>query len=583
MLREYHLENFKAFAGPETIPIRPITLIYGPNSSGKSSILQSLLLLKQTLEEADSSTPLLPKGKLVDLGNYREFIHRHEVSREFSFKVLFSPDFFSSNSKQMLPYWLHQGWFPMGLKVRFTCEEEARSVSFFQVDIFVGDESLPVISYNTVRFPDEQMMTLTKIYPKHEYWREWWIGVKRYIRQELDRGEVESVFHKNDLEYEPFTDFRQDLENYPLEKALEDLQEESWLSPIDYRTFLPVGKRAEFLGSKRLEQLIQKATALDAASPEIKCELLEQLSKQIEQLERRKQSNQGFSSIDPQEGSPEESPFVVDLNYYSINAPRREQAFSWDRLNMLPLTSHVCSVFRHLVEDMIHLGPLRNYPERHYVFGGDISEGVGRSGERMPDILFKNPELVNLVNAELDRLGFGYELKMSTLRDEDSNHSNVFALRVVDKQTDVSANVQDIGFGFSQVLPIIVQSLLSQNKTLLIEQPEIHLHPALQAELGDLFIKSALGEQKNTFILETHSEHLLLRIMRRMRETANGTLPAGIPPVRPEDVAVLYVERDEQQSIVREMPLNERGELVKAWPGGFFEEGLREVLPTYDR
>ncbi|MGH9425864.1 MAG: AAA family ATPase, partial [Terriglobia bacterium] len=74
MLREYQLTNFKAFAGPETIPIRPITLIYGPNSSGKSSILQSLLLLKQTLEEANIATPLLPKGKLVDLGDYREFI-----------------------------------------------------------------------------------------------------------------------------------------------------------------------------------------------------------------------------------------------------------------------------------------------------------------------------------------------------------------------------------------------------------------------------------------------------------------------------------------------------------------------------
>lgn len=118
---------------------------------------------------------------------------------------------------------------------------------------------------------------------------------------------------------------------------------------------------------------------------------------------------------------------------------------------------------------------------------------------------------------------------------------------------------------------------------MLIEQPELHLHPALQAELGDLFIQSALGEQKNTFILETHSEHLLLRIMRRMRETSQGNLPAGVPPVRPEDVAVLYVEQDGPQSIVREMPLNERGELVKAWPGGFFEEGLREVLPTYDR
>ena len=93
-----------------------------------------------------------------------------------------------------------------------------------------------------------------------------------------------------------------------------------------------------------------------------------------------------------------------------------------------------------------------------------------------------------------------------------------------------------------------------------------------------MFIESALGEQKNTFLIETHSEHLILRIMRRMRETFEGRLPEGMPPIKPEDVAVVYVEKDGDQSIIREMPLNERGELVKAWPGGFFEEGFREVM-----
>lgn len=94
-----------------------------------------------------------------------------------------------------------------------------------------------------------------------------------------------------------------------------------------------------------------------------------------------------------------------------------------------------------------------------------------------------------------------------------------------------------------------------------------------------MFIESALGDRKNTFILESHSEHILLRIMRRMRESCGGRLPKNIPAVRPADVAVLFVEPDGPRSVVREMPLSERGELVKAWPGGFFEEGLREILP----
>ena len=127
------------------------------------------------------------------------------------------------------------------------------------------------------------------------------------------------------------------------------------------------------------------------------------------------------------------------------------------------------------------------------------------------------------------------------------------------------------------MLPVLVSAYASSGKLLAIEQPEIHLHPALQAELGDVFLESALGGG-NTLVIESHSEHLLLRIMRRLRETSAGNLPDGIPKVRPEDVMVLFVEPDGEQSLIREMPLNERGELVKAWPGGFFEEGLREIF-----
>lgn len=96
MLKAYQLKNFKAFAETPLIPIRPLTLIYGQNSSGKSSILQSLLLLKQTIDESDDpSTPLVPKGNLVDLGGFREFLHKHLKDEAFSVGLTLSaPDFY---------------------------------------------------------------------------------------------------------------------------------------------------------------------------------------------------------------------------------------------------------------------------------------------------------------------------------------------------------------------------------------------------------------------------------------------------------------------------------------------------------
>jgi hypothetical protein len=110
-------------------------------------------------------------------------------------------------------------------------------------------------------------------------------------------------------------------------------------------------------------------------------------------------------------------------------------------------------------------------------------------------------------------------------------------LVLIDVRTDTPVSHRDVGIGISQVLPVLVHCYANEGKLVAIEQPEIHLHPALQAELGDVFIESALGERKNTFLLETHSEHLILRIMRRIRETTAGTLPEGIPPIKPDDVA----------------------------------------------
>ena len=137
---------------------------------------------------------------------------------------------------------------------------------------------------------------------------------------------------------------------------------------------------------------------------------------------------------------------------------------------------------------------------------------------------------------------------------------------------------RDVGIGISQVLPVLVMAYGSQGKILAMEQPEIHLHPALQSELGDVFIESALGARKNTFILETHSEHLILRTLRRIRETSDATLPAGMLPISPEDVAVLYISPTPEGSVVVEIPVTRSGDFATRWPDGFFAERTQELF-----
>jgi predicted ATPase len=125
---------------------------------------------------------------------------------------------------------------------------------------------------------------------------------------------------------------------------------------------------------------------------------------------------------------------------------------------------------------------------------------------------------------------------------------------------------------------VLVHAYGSENQLIAIEQPEIHLHPKLQAELGDLFIESALGENGNHFILETHSEHLILRLLRRVRETTEGELEEGKQGLTPNQISVLFVEPTDQGSRVIELPVTADGDFRVPWPGGFFAERTRELF-----
>lgn len=521
MLTEFQLTNFKAFAGPETIPIRPITLIFGPNSSGKSSIFQSLLMLKQTLEEAaGSGTTLLYKGNLVDLGSYREFIHRHDVERSFSFKITMPlpkdfedlwqmPVNLSDNLrkefielKEIIAEFKSLG----GMRISFSYEKESLDTFVSNLDLFLGDVITPIVTYKNS--PESKSYLIMKLILSN------FIGF-------IDKYYPELKIDKN-------ADYSDIMSPFLKEMAVRMLEE---------------GK---------MEKDDQKDNIMA---------LLFKISHEGTSLPLFNYLPVGIGHLPPEE-------IISKLSGYD----------SPEAGNISILTLVIAKLFQEFLKNLLYIGPLRESPTREFTFSGTRTQYVGKSGKFVPDLLISDKELKEKVNGYFNRLDIGYELEVPRLSDPDYDIHDVFSLRLFDKSTGVYVGITDVGFGISQVLPVIIQSLISNAKTILIEQPEYHLHPRLQAELGDMFIESALGGRRNTFLIETHSEHLILRIMRRMRDTFNGTLPEGLPPIRPQDVAVLYVEKDGTQSIVREMPLNERGELLKAWPGGFFEEALEEVF-----
>jgi len=280
-----------------------------------------------------------------------------------------------------------------------------------------------------------------------------------------------------------------------------------------------------------------------------------------------------------------------------------------------------------------YLGPLRAYPPRHITLDSLGDQSASEGLEAWKDVLTQS-EIRKKVNAWLssDFLQSKYELgvnanvpahlvsealekgiaeflaefeaDMQNTEDSGEEESSPFAdvsqsdvlrkmhksivdrcgqdrspeLTLRDRNTGTLVSHRDIGIGVSQLLPVLVKAYASKNSVIAIEQPEIHLHPALQAELADVFIESAVGEQKNTYILETHSEHLILRLLRRIRETAEGDLPKGKTRITPADVAILYVKPDKDGSRIVELPVNSEGDFDRPWPDGFFPERAKEIF-----
>ncbi len=141
----------------------------------------------------------------------------------------------------------------------------------------------------------------------------------------------------------------------------------------------------------------------------------------------------------------------------------------------------------------------------------------------------------------------------------------------------LQVRTSDIGTGISQILPVVVAALDPDRPAITaIEQPELHVHPRLQVELGDLFAEQAADG--GVFLIETHSEHLMLRLLRRIEETGGNELPEGKPALKPDQVSVVYVEQIDGEVRATRLRIDETGEFIDRWPQGFFDERNDELF-----
>jgi predicted ATPase len=238
---------------------------------------------------------------------------------------------------------------------------------------------------------------------------------------------------------------------------------------------------------------------------------------------------------------------------------------SWDFskgfVRFLSVISYNLSKIDTYFGDLSFIGPIREYPHRIYEITNETINTVGPMGENTPNLLKKNKDNEKL-NYWIKKFGFGDRLIFK------QQFSNTYTIRFENNNSDKYTSIANAGFGASQVLPLIVQSLISPKNTITIaEQPEIHLNPRIQCELADLFVE--MGNNGQTIIVETHSEHLLLRLRRLIAEKK----------IDSDKVALYFIENNAGNSTIKNINILQNGNIDgKDWPKGFFADSLKESI-----
>lgn len=205
---------------------------------------------------------------------------------------------------------------------------------------------------------------------------------------------------------------------------------------------------------------------------------------------------------------------------WSAKAPANEKAIS-DRCVAIIAVFEAClSAIKQFLGNIRYLGPIRFEPQRYYFLPQMAENRLEQQGAgTLRDYLMMSAdstkkELLEEVNYWIRELGLGDYVEIKQL----SSRRFLVCQILFGNEVIHEVAIRDVGYGVSQALPIVLQSLFAPPECLvIIEQPEVHLHPKAQVALTDLFIKQTADNRR--FLIETHSEHILLRTQRRIAET----------------------------------------------------------------
>jgi predicted ATPase len=547
MLNNITFENYKAFK-KGVFKIKPLTILLGANSSGKSSLLQLILLLEQTLnldEFYDSAVKL--NGKYINLGEDENIIRNRDHKKEVTFEFELSNTSFNKELKKIRSKIQNQ--LTEILIILFYANDFPNKLSHEKIlpklinSNFLNSKNIN--EFELLNRIDELLKELKAKDLNAQHFRGLWFksNLRFFLRRGYDLN-IESIL---DINIQEFKD------------ALELFRH---ISKLRFRN-VRFGYRLKYSNkTKKIEVIENYIIVLNKKLLSIIVDENKNISKIDSDLLDKKLLIKYSKSIN-------------SLFYFTslkLNLMKNIDNTIFKNVVLENIFNIYSKLFNILTEEfnsenINYVAPLRAFPQRYYFLdeaNANLSLNI-YSGNNLAEILKRDSNVNKLVNKWLGKFGLGVSVKEF----KDIIHN----IKV--KQNGLDLDIIDVGFGISQILPILIQGFMTEKKSInIIEQPEIHLHPKMQASLADLFIDIIYNNSNQSLsgkslVIETHSEYILRRIRRRISEGK----------INSNDVALYFIEpRQKQNGSAKIKKINISKNGAFDWPKDFYETELEDNL-----
>lgn len=542
IIKSLTLSNFKGFSNEVRIELRPITLLFGANSAGKSSVLQALHYVREILERQNvNADRTLQGGEAIDLGGFLSLVHGRDEQKQI--EIAIEMELGASSIPELVPdafedwqtndddvWWMYDA-----------LQNIRRAVQSVGVRLRVGwngQREQPVVQGYEIDANGEWCLKISASADGRD--------------AQMRINHVNPIFM---------------VEGPDGDQLLSELE--------DFVNAEDLGKPDSGQSGEAPSTQPGKVSVLSSVFDMVKEAGMERPGDGLRAWLT------GFRGALPRLDQMLYIPAPGARGAQNVYMVREFTAFlSW-------LTVGPAMLLRDQLRQMRYIGPLRRIPPRGFEVSLTKSDSAWSDGMAAWETLVTgSQDLVERVSDWMQspaKLGTGYAVTRKAFQEFDPNHPVPQPIGPIRKRaqlvdgTGLTLQPQDVGVGISQVLPVVVAAQDGLASVVCIEQPELHIHPAVQVGLGDLFIDGAVN-QGLSFLIETHSEHLILRLLRRVREAAELNSQVLDQPLSPALIGVYCLSKRNGVVTIDEIPVTKDGDFAKPWPQGFFDERGAELF-----